>query len=155
MVQVCRTLNCRCSQVAREAYQSRLRQTIDGCFALEAYIPSVNRCASVQHSDESSHIVRERIEAVRRIQYQRNGMTRLNSVLSLLEMERSLSFDTPAQTFLAAAYRQLALSPEQDLYLRQVTRTIADLANEDTSLSWVKASHLAEAISYRPRWRAI
>ncbi len=139
---------CVCSQETREAYQRRLSSLVDACFALEVYIPSVNRFASVR-PDEPSSIVRERVDAARRSQYQRNGEARLNSALSLSEVQACCPLDAPAQKLLAAAHKQLALSPEQERFLWQVARTIADLSRKDTAVANISAHHLAEAIQYR------
>jgi magnesium chelatase family protein len=142
------TCTCQASEV--ETHQQRLGETIDACFALEACIPSVNRFAS-SHPDESSRAVRERVDAARLNQLRRNG-ARLNRALSLPEVEARSPLDMPAQMLLGAAHRQLSLSPRQELYLRQVARTIADLDGEGGTGLEVGARHLAEAIQYRPRW---
>jgi predicted ATPase with chaperone activity len=99
--------------------------------------------------DEPSGVVRERVEACRLVQYQRNGANRLNSALSRSEVE----LDVPAQKLLAAAQKKLRLPPKPELFLLQVARTCADL-----SVSYspsVESNHLAEAICYRHRWKAV
>ena len=143
--------DCTCFTVAVEAHQNRLVETVDACFAIEAFIPSVNRLASVR-PDEPSRAVRARVDAARLIQRQRNGAVWPNSALALPEVESCSPLDMPAQKLLAAAQAQLSLSAEQGLFLRQVTRTVADLASGYTTVLFVQASHLAEAIQYRPRW---
>jgi magnesium chelatase family protein len=142
---------CNCSLVSVEAYQKRLYQTIDACFAIEVRIPSVNHIAP-RRSDEPSHAVRKRVDAARLVQDQRNGVGRLNSVLSLLEVEGSL--DTLAQKLLVVAKRKLHLIPEQELFLLQTARTSADLASAYSTVSGIESNHLAEAICYRHRWKA-
>jgi magnesium chelatase family protein len=52
-----------------------------------------------------------------------------------------------AQSLLKAAMRQLALSARAFHRILKLARTIADLTDAPT----IDASHLAEAIQYRPR----
>lgn len=144
--------DCACFTVAIEAHQKRLQQTVYACFALEAQIPGVNRDLANRRPDEPSRPVRERVAAARLIQCQRNGEARLNSALSLPEVEQCSQLDTPAQKLLAAAHAQLPLTPEQGLFLLQVAMTVADLASGYRTVPCVQANHLAEAICYRPRW---
>jgi len=144
--------DCTCFTVAVEAHQERLRETVYACFAIEAQIPSVNRDLASRRPDEPSRAVRERVAAARLIQCQHNGEARLNSALSLPEVEERSPMDSPAQKLLAAAHAQLPLTPEQGLFLLQVARTVADLASGYRTVPCVQANHLAEAICYRPRW---
>lgn len=144
--------DCTCFTVAVEAHQERLRETVYACFAIEAQIPSVNPDLANRRPDEPSRAVRERVAAVRLIQRQRNGEARLNSALSLPEVEGCSPLDMPAQKLLAAAHAQLSPTPRQGLFLLQVARTVADLASGFSTVPCVQANHLAEAIQYRPRW---
>lgn len=140
---------CNCFMVEVEAHQKRLYPIIDACFAIEVQIPSVNHIAP-RRRDEPSSVVRERVEAARLMQYQRNGSDRLNSVLALSEVGGSL--DPLAQKLLAAAKQKLHLSLKQELFQLQVARTCADLS-VSSPLS-VESNHMAEAICYRHRWKA-
>jgi len=146
--------DCSCFVGEIDAHQKRLRQTIDACFAIEAHIPSVNPDLAARWGNESSRIVRARVEAARLIQQQRNGAARLNSALSRTEVEECSPLDTLAQKLLAAAQAQLSLSAEQECFLLQVARTAAHLACEYRTVSYVEGGHLAEAICSRPRWTA-
>ena len=138
---------CVCSQEIVDAYQRRLRETIHTIFALEVFVSSINRIATV-YPEETSRMVRERVEAARCIQYQRNEKAKLNSALSWAELEELGPLETQGQELQALAWEQLALSSEQRLYLRQVARTIADLA----ASPHVSARDMAKAIQFRPRW---
>lgn len=138
---------CNCSLVSVSAYQKPLYETINACFAIEVQIPSVNHIAP-RRRDEPSSAVRERVEAARLMQYQRNGADRLNSVLALSEVE----MDTTAQKLLVAAKQKLHLIPQQELFQLQVARTCADLSVSSPPL--VESNHLAESICYRHRWKA-
>jgi magnesium chelatase family protein len=144
--------DCSCFTVEVEAYQKRLYQTIDACFAIEAQIPAWNRSLAARGGNEPSRIVRERVEAARLIQVQRNGAARPNCALSRPEVEEYSSLEMQAQQLLAAAKEQLHLSADQELFLLQVARTAADLACGYTTVPCVQMNHIAESICCRPRW---
>ncbi len=139
---------CNCSMVSVEAYQKPLYETIDACFAIEVQIPSVNHIAP-RRRDEPSQVVRKRVEAAHMIQHQRNGTDRLNSALSRSEVE----LDPLAQKLLVAAQKRLHPSPMSELFVLQVARTSADLAISYSPS--VESTHMAEAICYRHRWKAV
>jgi magnesium chelatase family protein len=142
---------CACLPAAVETYRERLASTVDACFAIEAFIPSINSLASVC-PDEPSRAVRERVTAVRLIQSRRNGAEWPNGALSLTEVEECSPLDAPAQRLVAAAHAQLSLSPQQGLFLLQVARTVADMASLEANVSLLRGQYVAEAIQYRPRW---
>ena len=98
---------------------------------------------------EDSESVRARVEMARQIQHERFEGTRLISNADM--MHRCLSLPAPvvpaAQGLLRAAMKQLSLSARAFHRILKLARTIADLAGSEE----VEASHLAEAIQYRPR----
>jgi magnesium chelatase family protein len=144
--------DCTCLIGAIEAHQQHLRQTVDACFAIVVSLSSRNRDLAARWGNEPSCAVRERVEAARLIQTQRNGEARLNSALSRPEIEECSSLDLPAQKLRALAQVQISLSAEQECFLLQVAQTAADLACGYTTVPCVQANHIAEAICCRPRW---
>ncbi len=74
---------------------------------------------------------------------------RVNADLrSSAEVEHYCQLDSSGQELLAAAHRQLHLTPLQGLRVQAVARTIADLAGSPT----IAARHLAEAVQYVSRF---
>ncbi|GHO98652.1 hypothetical protein KSF_087000 [Reticulibacter mediterranei] len=141
--------DCQCSPEAKQAHQQRLRPTLER-FALAVTL-SHRKAAPNEPSDEPSALVRQRVEAAQCVQFQRNH-ARLNSRVSLEELDHCIPLDLPGQKLMEAAHKHLALSSEQTLLLRQVAATIADLAGDAVPSPWLKLPHLAEAISYHPHW---
>jgi magnesium chelatase family protein len=98
---------------------------------------------------ESSEAVRQRVEKARSIQKQRLDGTDLvcNADMTPLEVREFCQVEPPAQSLLQAAMNQLHLSARAFHRILKLSRTIADLAGAGT----IAASHLAEALQYRPR----
>jgi magnesium chelatase family protein len=98
---------------------------------------------------ESSEVVRQRVEQARSIQRQRFNGTKLasNADMTPLEVREFCQVESSAQSLLQAAMKQLFLSARAFHRILKLARTIADLAGAES----ITASHLAEAIQYRPR----
>lgn len=93
---------------------------------------------------ESSASVRARVLAARERQQARQGMP--NGQLEAAALVQHLSVDTAAEDLLLRTGERLALSARSLHRLLRVARTIADLAGDPI----LKASHLAEALAFRP-----
>jgi magnesium chelatase family protein len=98
---------------------------------------------------ESSEVVRQRVEKARTIQRQRFAGTKLacNADMTPLEVRQYCKVESSAQNLLQAAMKQLCLSARAFHRILKLARTIADLSDAGI----ISASHLAEAIQYRPR----
>jgi magnesium chelatase family protein len=98
---------------------------------------------------ESSEKVRARVETARAIQRKRFDGSRVscNSEMSPAEVREFCRMENSAQSLLKTAMKQLYLSARAFHRILKLARTIADLENAEI----IGASHLAEAIQYRPR----
>ena len=98
---------------------------------------------------EKSEAVRVRVERARERQRTRLSDTKMvcNSEMTPVEVREFCQLEAPAQSLLRAAMRQLSLSARGFHRVLKLSRTIADLAGSEQ----IQASHLAEAIQYRPR----
>ena len=98
---------------------------------------------------EESERVRSRVEGARAIQRARFQGARLtcNTEMTPVEVREFCQVEPETQSLLKAAMKQLVLSARAFHRILKLARTIADLADAPT----ISASHLAEAIQYRPR----
>ncbi|HZO71014.1 MAG TPA: ATP-binding protein [Ktedonobacteraceae bacterium] len=144
---------CICSAEEITAFQRRIEEFVTDCFAIHIEVPRVDsKNLMSRHPGESSAEVRQRVEAARERQRRRYAVTAFtvnDDLRSLDDVQRYCVIDTPGEKLLHAAHQQLHLTPREMLSLLKVARTIADLAGADI----IFASHVAEAIQYRPRLR--
>ena len=98
---------------------------------------------------EPSSVVRERVIAARSRQAERFRRTRMhtNADMGPAEVRDFCQLDGAGQRLMQAAMRQLHLSARGYHRVLKLARTIADLAGAPE----IGATHLAEALQYRPR----
>jgi magnesium chelatase family protein len=94
---------------------------------------------------EASSMVRDRVVRARARQQER-GQTAPNGQLPPAEAERLVRIDREVRDFLEQGVDQLGFSGRAAHRLLKVSRTIADLSDEDE----VRVRHLSEAVSFRP-----
>jgi magnesium chelatase family protein len=97
---------------------------------------------------ESSSVIRERVIFAREIQsnrYKNHPGIYCNAQISSKMLKEFCTLDTVCQNLLKTAMEKLNLSARAYDRILKVSRTIADLASEET----IKPEHLAEAIQYR------
>jgi magnesium chelatase family protein len=144
--------SCRCLAQEMAQYRQRIKEMVHACFALEVEVPLIAHESGSHHTEESSAQIRKRVEAARAVQQRRYAgerQLRVNADLrSAEEVQHYCPLDSSGEELLAAAHRQLHLSPLQGRRVQAVARTIADLAGSST----IAARHLAEAIQYISRF---
>jgi magnesium chelatase family protein len=141
---------CTCSFSTISRYQRRISGPLLDRIDIFAQVPRIEyeKLADDRLAEESER-VRSRVEDARAIQRARFEGTRLtcNKEMTPVEVRQFCQVEQEAQSLLKAAMRQLALSARAFHRILKLARTIADL----TDTSTIGASHLAEAIQYRPR----
>lgn len=140
--------NCTPSMVSR--YQKRISGPLLDRIDIFVEVPRVEyEKLADDRLCEPSQKVKSRVEAARDVQRQRFNKTKLttNSEMTPLEVREYCKVEPAAQSLLKAAMRQLSLSARAFHRILKLSRTIADLEGSEI----VSASHLAEAIQYRPR----
>ena len=101
-----------------------------------------------QEGGEGSQKIRERVAAARELAQQRlqeDGAVRCNAQLQVSHLRRFCHLDETSSNLLETAIRKLGLSARAMDRILKVSRTIADLAGDET----IKSSQVAEAIQYR------
>ena len=141
---------CRCPPAAITRYQSRLSGPFIDRVDIFIDVPRVDYDKlSGEHHGEASAAIGERVSRARQVQTTRFKGTRLNANndMSAPEIKKYCTLDTPAESLLRTAMRQLSLSARAFHRTLKLARTIADLEANET----IRAHHMAEALQYRPR----
>jgi magnesium chelatase family protein len=144
------TRSCVCDELLKRRYTRKVSGPLLDRVDLHVTVPAVpwrelSHCAD----PEPSAAIRERVLRVRRQAALRApGVPAFrNADLPISELERIAALDLPARRLLERAVSRLPLSVRGLHRALRVGRTIADLEGSER----VGATHLAEAISYRPR----
>lgn len=141
---------CVCSSTDIRKYRARLSGPLLDRIDLHVAVPPVPLAdLTDEGSEESSEVVRARVERVRAIQAaraERFGIdARMNALLEGRWLREACKLPPGAKAILATALRRRGFSARAIHRVMRVSRTIADLEGEET----VGLPHLAEAVRYR------
>ncbi len=141
---------CTCSAAAIARYEQRLSGPLLDRFDLHVEVPHVEyeKLSAAGHGEPSAAI-RARVEAARARERSRFSGTTLtcNSEMGPAEVREYCALDRECAGLMRAAMQQLRLSARAYHRVLKLSRTIADLAGAEG----IEATHLAEALQYRPR----
>lgn len=146
---------CTCSQSVITTYQKRISGPLLDRIDIHVQVPRVNyEKLSDERFGESSEIIRARVEAARDIQRSRFSATDASSKgiycngdMRNADIRVHCALDENCQNLMRAAMQQMHLSARAYHRILKLARTIADLAASES----ISATHLAEALQYRPQ----
>jgi magnesium chelatase family protein len=142
---------CTCSEGTVTKYQKRISGPLLDRIDIHIQVPTVDyEKLTDKRMGEPSRKVRDRVEAARERQRARfAGMKELtsNSDMRPAEVRKFCELDATSTSLMKTAMSQLQLSARAYHRVQKLARTIADLAGSER----IGASHLAEALQYRPR----
>lgn len=144
---------CTCSNSIITRYQKRISGPLLDRIDIHVEVP---RVAYEKLSDdrlgEPSSDVQKRVEAARDRQRQQfsqlEGIT-CNADMRPAEVRKFCKLDKTGQSLIRTAMSQLHLSARAYHRVLKISRTIADLSDEDD----ITPSHIAEALQYRPKMK--
>ena len=145
------TKQCTCKSGDIRKYLSRISGPLLDRMDIQIEVPPVDFDALGMSSAtaERSETIRERVNAARafaRERAEKSGLvSRRNSDLSTLEIEKYCVLTDEARTLLRAAFDSLGMSARGYDKVLRLSRTIADLDKKDS----IEARHIAEAIALR------
>jgi magnesium chelatase family protein len=139
---------CRCTPLQVERYRNRVSGPLLDRIDLHVEVPSVKLVELKGAPGEASLPVAERVQAARerqRFRFSSNNGTPVNAAMSSKLIEEHCGLDGSARRILDTAFERLGLSARALTRILKVSRTIADLAANNS----IQSSHVAEAIQYR------
>ena len=140
---------CSCTPLAIQRYMSRISGPLLDRIDLHVEVPAVKiEELAGKQAGEGSQAIRERVEAARERQRQRyKGEPHIfaNAHLGSKELHTYCPLPPDGEELLTGAINRLGLSARAYDRIIKVSRTIADIAGDDS----IATSHLAEAIQYR------
>ena len=143
-----RIAQCRCTQQQITRYLGRISGPMLDRLDLHVEMSEVGYDdIAARSTGERSEVVRERVNAARRIQaerYKAEGIL-FNAQLTSRMTARYCALDTQAESLLRKAFASLKLSARAYTRILKVSRTIADLEGSEA----IRAHHVAEAVQYR------
>ncbi len=144
----CKEKECSCSQEQIKKYINKISGPLLDRIDIQIEVQSVEY-QKLQNSrkEETSEIIRKRVNHARKIQIQRYEKYHIfsNSELTPQLIEKYCNIDSKCKNILEIAFERLGLSARAYSRILKVARTIADLDNSSN----IETSHLAEAIQYR------
>jgi magnesium chelatase family protein len=140
---------CVCAAAEIVKYRSRLSGPLADRIDLHLHVPPVSLGKlSTSECGERSASVRDRVEKARSMQRKRYQNDReCNARIAGRWLERHGCVESAARTLLTTAGERLHLSARAYHRVLRVARTIADIEGS----SMIAASHVSEALGYRPR----
>jgi magnesium chelatase family protein len=145
------TKPCTCSDATVTKYQKRISGPLLDRIDIHITVPTVDyEKLTDRRTGETSHTVRQRVEAARERQRKRfAGISGVSSNADMrpAEVRKFCDLDPACTSLMKTAMSQLQLSARAYHRVLKLARTIADLAGCEQ----IGPTHLAEALQYRPR----
>ncbi len=138
------TNRCRCTPTQVSRYRDKISGPLLDRFDMHVKVNTIP-VDQLQNAPrgESSEVVRERVEKVREIQIERQGVP--NARLMNRALTNAAELGLHERNLLAMAMQKLRLSARAYDRILKVSRTIADLADSQN----VECPHISEALGYR------
>ncbi len=135
---------CRCTPQQITRYRDRISGPLLDRIDLQVHVNTLPIKDLQQKPDgESSKFVRKRVSLARDRQLKRQG--KLNAELSGRELHKFCFLGAKENNLLATAIERLQLSARAYDRILRVSRTLADMANEEQ----IGIAHISEALGYR------
>ncbi len=139
---------CRCTPNEVIRYRGRVSGPLLDRIDLHVEVPALSLAEINGPPGDSTAEVAARVAAARerqRLRFPRHAPAPCNAALGSARLRRHCRLESAAQSLLDVAFDRLGLSARAVDRILKVSRTIADLAGQDS----IAAAHVAEAIQYR------
>ncbi len=143
-----KTATCTCSAGKIQAYLKRLSGPLLDRIDIKIDVERVDFSdISNKTEEESSEVIKERVERARQIQRERFKGTKVNSNSKMTSkmIEKFCVLDDSSKELVKLAFEKYHISARGYTRVLKVARTIADLAGSEN----ISFQHVAEALAYR------
>lgn len=140
--------SCQCSQQVIQRYWSKISGPLLDRIDIHIEVPAVEWKELTEVSDgESSQLIRDRVNAARKIQLQRFSKTSIfcNAQMKSNLIKKHCSLEPSSLKHLEKAVDKLGLSARAYHRVLKIARTISDLDGSEQ----IRNHHVSEAIQYR------
>lgn len=137
---------CSCSPEQVQRYRNKISGPLLDRIDMHIEVPSIppqELTSFTPKPQESSLVVKERVNMARERQIARNG--NINAKLSTKEITQFCNIESEAKELLLKALEKLGISARAYHRILKVARTIADLNDSEK----IQTNHIAQAIQYR------
>ena len=142
------TKECTCPKGAPAKYLSKVSGPLLDRLDIHVEVPQVDfKKLSDDEKGEASAVIRERVNAARKIQQKRFEGTSIkcNAKMTPAMTREFCRLDERQKAFLEKSFEKLGLSARAYDKILRVARTIADLDGDES----IQLAHLTEAVQYR------
>lgn len=137
---------CKDTQMQVDRYRRKISGPLLDRIDMHIDVPALRYAEIMEsHVSETSAIIRKRIKESRKVQSQRFGSAKTNSLMTSQELKKHVILDSECKNLLKSVIESLCLSARACDRLLKVSRTIADLSSCET----ITSEHLMEAINFR------
>ena len=142
------TKRCQCTPAQIFKYQKKVSGPLLDRIDLHIEVPRLpyEKLAG-SSANETSAEIKQRVEKARALQAERFKKSKTNSEMNLLELKEHCQLGEPEQELMRQAMKRYGFSGRSLHRILKVARTIADLSENEN----ITATHLGEAIQYRPK----
>ncbi|MBW1915708.1 MAG: YifB family Mg chelatase-like AAA ATPase [Deltaproteobacteria bacterium] len=145
---------CTCSHIQIQRYRSKISGPLMDRIDIHIEVPAVRyKELSAKEGGSSSAEIRKRVQQARIIQEERFKRMKIhtNANMNSRQIRQFCQLDSDSELLMERAMDKLGLSARAHSRILKISRTIADLAEEDR----IRSDHIAEAIQYRSLDRRI
>lgn len=152
--------NCTCNEFQVRRYKTKLSGPLLDRIDIQIDVPrlSEEELLNIKQDGESSKDIRKRVTRARKIQLERykkaNTKIYTNSELTPKLITQFCKIDDTTRAMLKSAINQFKLSARAYDRLLKISRTIADLEPDATTISKITPAHVALALQFRGYWFA-
>lgn len=143
------SIACKCTDAAKKRYMDKISGPVLDRIDIHIEVEPVDyeQLSSKDRSEETSAVIKERVNRARKLQHERFEGTdvRCNARMTPTMTKKYCVMSKDADELLKFSFERLAMSARAYDKILRIARTIADLSGSEI----IESEHIAEALQYR------